>query len=531
MKRLAAALLVSAAAVPAAGAADRALLIGIDSYPKILVGGVAHQRDLAGAVNDARRMEAVATGIFGIPAAEVVLLADEDATRDGILSAIRRELVEKTGPGDRVLLYYAGHGAQVADESGDETEDGLDEVIVPYDAEAELASDAPTLGNVVLDDEVDSLIAEMDGREVTIVVDSCHSGTITRSVLASRSAPAGAGPRGVRTITPNGPLQLAPDFADVGRRLRHRADARMTDLPTRGAASGPRLAVWTAVTSAQYALEDMSVGGTAGLFTSRFVRGLTEFAADANGNGVITPAELLDYLRVETQLYCGKYDCLGQDPLPMLEAFDGYGGAALARRTGTAAGEQVATAEPVAGATVVRNTGEDTALPSDLLPAHGEPVRVVLEAGAAAPVGTPLRLSVTAPRAGRLVVLDRRADGTVVQLFPNAYSAAMGAGDLVKAGDTVRIPGDDAPFELVADAPGRGVVTALIVDPSADLDSLLAANGNLETIADAETYAAVLSEASSRAIVMSGGGEAALEQPVAAPTVARGDAAYEITAR
>ncbi len=133
--------LLAGVSLPAA-ARDRALVVGIDLYPHVLVNGVANQRNLAGAVNDARRMADLATSAFGFAPEDVVLLTDLDATRDGILAAFRRELVEKTAPGDRVLFYYAGHGAQVADESGDETEDGLDEVLVPTDATADLG--APT---------------------------------------------------------------------------------------------------------------------------------------------------------------------------------------------------------------------------------------------------------------------------------------------------------------------------------------------------------------------------------------------------
>lgn len=523
MIRLAALLLASVATLPAA-AADRALLIGIDSYPRILVGGVPHLRDLSGAVNDARRMTAMATDVFGIAPENVVLLSEADATRDGILAAIRRDLVEATKPGDRVLFYYAGHGAQVIDRSGDEGEDGLDEVLVPYDGSVDLAVAEPELEGVILDDEIDALIGDLAGREVTVIVDSCHSGTITRGALEARTKPPTADRIPVRTITPNGPLALGPGLRSVEARLRHRADARLFDGPTRGIGDGaPKLAVWTAVTSAQFALEDMSVGGSAGLFTSRFVRGLTDFSADANRNGVITPAELLDYIRIETQLYCSRYDCLDQDPLPMLEAFDGYQGEALTRL------DRSSVAAPAEAEVDVAAAAESSAIPPDVLPAHGKPVVVKLESGASATVGTALSIAVTVPSAGRLIVLDRRDDGSVVQLFPNDFSAALGADDLVTAGETVRIPGEGAPFELVADRAGRGVVTALVVDPAVDVSALTGANGSLQALADPTAYAGAISDAANRAIVLVGGGEAVLDRQIAAPPVARGDAAYEIT--
>lgn len=510
----------------AAAAADRALIVGIDLYPKILVDGVANQRNLAGAVNDARRMADVATRVFGFDRRDVVFLSDLDATRAGILKAFKRELIDRTRPGDRVLFYYAGHGAQVVDASGDEADDGLDEVLVPSDARAELAAADPTLDGVILDDEIDGLVSALKGREVTVIVDACHSGTITRAALAGGGAARFAH---VRTLSPFGPLKLAPAARDAAARPGRAGGILAGTATARAISGGPKLAVWTAVASAQFALEDMSVGGSAGLFTSRFVRGLSDFAADMNGNGVVTPAELLDYLRVETELYCGKFDCLGQDPLPTLEAFSGYKSRPLATRP--AEGDKVAdagaAAMPGGGATVVRTAEEQSAVPADLLPAHGEPVAVAIEGGPRMKVGTALKIVVTAPRAGRLVVLDRRDDGSVVQLYPNRYSAALDGADLVEAGATLRIPAAGAGFDLVADAPGRGTVTAFLLDPGSDVAGLLAQNDGLDALADPAAYGDALATAATRAIVVRPAAPA-VERKLEAPSVARGDVAYEI---
>lgn len=527
MRRLSLGLATLLAAGVAAEARDRALIVGIDLYPKVLVNGVPNQRNLAGAVNDARRMADLASRSLGFRPEDIVLISDLEATREGILEAFRTELVAKTRPGDRVLFYYAGHGAQVADQNGDETDDRLDEVLVPTDASADLGAADPTLDGVILDDEIDALVSELAGREVTVIVDACHSGTITRSVLAARDKAPAPGYSPVRTLTPHGPLKLSPAMRSVESRLKQKADATL--ISARTISGGPQLAVWTAVTSAQYALEDMSVGGSAGLFTSRFVRGLGDFQADLNGNGIVTPAELIDYLRVETQLYCGKYDCLGQDPLPMLEAFDGYVARPLAQRDGEAPQMVV---DAGSGAVIIRNPGEDAAIPTDAIPAQGAPVIVTLPGGPTARLGSALRFSVTAPRSGRLVVVDRRDDGSMVQLFPNDPSRSVGVSDLVEAGQTVVIPGDGAGFELVADKAGKGTITALVVDGAVDVDALLAAHGDLSTIADPDGYIAALSAGTTRAIKLvtpgADDGEAAIDRKIEAAGAARGDARYEI---
>lgn len=58
----------------------------------------------------------------------ITLRRDEAATNEGIASAIR-ELGERTLPGDRVFVYWSGHGSR----SFDAAEGGCVESLVPYD--------------------------------------------------------------------------------------------------------------------------------------------------------------------------------------------------------------------------------------------------------------------------------------------------------------------------------------------------------------------------------------------------------------
>ena len=102
----------------------RALLIGINAYP--------HVPPLSGCVNDVRLMHSVLVDTFGFPPDHITLLADEQATRAGILAAFDA-LVAATGPDDIVVIHYAGHGSQMADREGDEPS-GFDSTIVPFDA-------------------------------------------------------------------------------------------------------------------------------------------------------------------------------------------------------------------------------------------------------------------------------------------------------------------------------------------------------------------------------------------------------------
>ena len=104
-----------------------ALLIGINSYPNF-----APRGQLSGCINDIEVMRQVLERSFNFPEDHVVSLKDEQATREGILTAMK-ELVARIGKDDIVVVHYSGHGSQMTDLEGDEP-DGLDETIVPYDS-------------------------------------------------------------------------------------------------------------------------------------------------------------------------------------------------------------------------------------------------------------------------------------------------------------------------------------------------------------------------------------------------------------
>ncbi|WP_165644679.1 DUF4384 domain-containing protein, partial [Oharaeibacter diazotrophicus] len=156
------------------------------------------------------------------------------------------------------------------------------------------------------------------------------------------------------------------------------------------------------------------------------------------------------------------------------------------------------------------------------------PVAVAFEGGRPGRVGEPLAIRVTSPRAGRLVVLDRRDDGSVVQLYPNRFSLDFGEAGLVAAGATIRIPEEGAAFDLVADEPGAGTLTAFVVDPAVDVTALLAAHADLAPIADPAAYADALSSASTRAIVFKQMPGPTSDRRIEGATVSRGDLAYSV---
>ena len=144
--------------------------VDFGNYHALVIGNGAYQNlpRLETARADAEAVADVLGRRYGF---EVTLLLE--ATRYDILSALnqlRSELTEN----DNLLIYYAGHGE-------------LDKVNMrgqwlPVDAERK--SSANWISNVSITD----ILNAMNTRHVMVVSDSCYSGALTRSTLASLDA-------------------------------------------------------------------------------------------------------------------------------------------------------------------------------------------------------------------------------------------------------------------------------------------------------------------------------------------------------
>ena len=164
----------SRAADPPPAGIKRALLIGINRYQVLPT--------LNGSLNDIETMRQVLTTQWGFQPQHITMLTDQAATRTGILAAFER-LVQEAGSSDMVYVHYSGHGSQVEDLNGDETDDHLDETLVPHDGRTQGVPD-------ITDDELEAIVARLKARSILIVLDSCHSGTATRSLdIRTRSVP------------------------------------------------------------------------------------------------------------------------------------------------------------------------------------------------------------------------------------------------------------------------------------------------------------------------------------------------------
>jgi hypothetical protein len=177
--RILVAAFVLAGCCAASSAKDRALLIGIDRYQSRFVA------DTEGCENDAILLKEFLKMKLKFRDDDIRIVKNEKATAGNIRREVRDWLIEGTQPGDRVFFAYAGHGTRVPDEpNGDEVLDHMDEALAVYDVEPKLpvvyGSPAVAVSGYITDDEVSRWVADLNGRQVVMLFDSCHSGTISR---------------------------------------------------------------------------------------------------------------------------------------------------------------------------------------------------------------------------------------------------------------------------------------------------------------------------------------------------------------
>lgn len=151
-----------------------ALIVGVGQYISDKV------PDLAGPPEDARRMQQILSGKngYGFPQQNVCMLLDDQATVQNLQEAFDSFLLPRLKEKDIVVFYYAGHGSQTADKNGDEP-DGQDETLVLHDSRTE--QNGGKIGDFS-DDRLNGLLAKLYKKSdnVTVILDSCNSGTATR---------------------------------------------------------------------------------------------------------------------------------------------------------------------------------------------------------------------------------------------------------------------------------------------------------------------------------------------------------------
>lgn len=144
----------------------RALLIGINDYPQ-------PENRLNGCVNDVFQMSAMLQE-RGYAPEEIRVVLDARATTRGVMDRLQW-LLEDVRAGDERVLFYSGHGAQVAALDADGEPDHKDEALVTHDFDWS--------GNTgITDDMLSRLYANLPYEaRFSIILDCCHSGGIARA--------------------------------------------------------------------------------------------------------------------------------------------------------------------------------------------------------------------------------------------------------------------------------------------------------------------------------------------------------------
>lgn len=182
-----------ASAAPLAAQVRRALIVGVNDYESFLpanqvrtagagraprpasgareAGARGAISNLEGSANDAQAVAQVITARFGFVRTNVRVLIDKAATRSAILDSLTA-LLTRSRAGDVALFSFAGHGALRRNSLTPGKQ--VDQTLVPVDANAG-AED-------IRDKELAALIAPAAARGVivTMIIDACNSGSITR---------------------------------------------------------------------------------------------------------------------------------------------------------------------------------------------------------------------------------------------------------------------------------------------------------------------------------------------------------------
>jgi metacaspase-1 len=144
--------------------AKKALCVAVNDYP-------GEGSDLNGCLNDAKGWAGLLVNHYDFPSSDVSMLLDSEATKAAIMDGLK-QLLTGAASGDVLVFTNSSHGTYLADTDGDEPV--YDEALCPYDCDR----------NLIIDDELRELFTDLPkGVALTIISDSCHSGTVTRAAI------------------------------------------------------------------------------------------------------------------------------------------------------------------------------------------------------------------------------------------------------------------------------------------------------------------------------------------------------------
>jgi hypothetical protein len=153
-----------------------AVVIGINDYPQL--------PKLKYAVNDAREFHRFLIEKNRVPAGNITLLLNDQATLKNLRSTLGTRLKNAAGLDDMVIIFFAGHGATERDATSADG-DGLEKYLLPWETDpVDLYSTAMPMR------EIAHIFGRIRSDRLIFIADSCYSGASggrTISVTGTRA--------------------------------------------------------------------------------------------------------------------------------------------------------------------------------------------------------------------------------------------------------------------------------------------------------------------------------------------------------
>ena len=241
-----------------------ALIVGVGQYAD------ARITPLRGVVHDVTNARQMAE-LMGVPATNMRVLQDKEATYTNIRSALR-DLAARTRDGDRIFFYYSGHGARFATQDSSNV---CREALVPADAGASSKGALLTQEDIAAD--LAPAYAKAD--KVFVFIDACHSGGVQ---LSKRAA---IGSQDDGTWSPKFTALDTPEQCRIPSNVRSRT---INDAAQSRGAPGRNVVQLSSSRPDEVSLDSPQVGGLA---TSSW-RYCSTYAEDVDGSGSLSVAEI-----------------------------------------------------------------------------------------------------------------------------------------------------------------------------------------------------------------------------------------------
>lgn len=283
-----------------------ALLVGINDY------STASINSLGGCLNDVEMQKHLLVHRFGFAPDDVMMVwdnaetADRKPTRANILSAFENHLIAQAQPGDVVLFHYSGHGSLVRDPNPltlESCDKGVCEQNGTLVMNEPIASetDREVAVSDIMGKTLFLLMSALKTDNVTVVLDSCHSGAGLRGNATVRAARDRAG---LRSLVPS---QAELDYQQQWLDKLEWSETEFQQRRQAGIAKG--VAIGSARRS-QLALDAQFSGFQAGAFTYFLTRYLWQQPSTETTDRIYT-----NLIRSTRSYAAAQNHISGQEPI------------------------------------------------------------------------------------------------------------------------------------------------------------------------------------------------------------------------